>query len=223
MRKTKRLDRAELAPYLLDVPGEWTMAGRPLDPVPWSAIFPKDRPVELEVGFGKGLFLANSGIARPDTNFFGIEIVRKYQLYATERIALRKLPNVRTCCADAKRILREVVLPGSVSVVHVFFPDPWWKNKHKKRLLFTEEFAHLVVRVQKPGGVLHFVTDVHDYFEMVTELLRGVKELVPLPPPAENAPQHDMDYLTNFERKFRQEGRPIYRSRYEVEKKTVDG
>lgn len=214
MRKTKRLPREALAPFHIDIPGQWTMPGRALEPVPWSAVFPKPQPVELEVGFGKGLFLTNSGVARPDTNFFGIEIVRKYQLYATERIALRDLPNVRTCCADAKRILREMVEPETVSVVHVFFPDPWWKTKHKKRLLFTEDFAALVLRVLKPNGVLHFVTDVHDYFDMVTELLAAIPAFQLLPTPEENSPEHDMDYLTNFERKFRQEGRPIYRSRY---------
>ena len=214
MRKTKRLSREALTPYMLDVPGEWTMAGQPLAPIPWIDIFPKDQPVEVEVGFGKGLFLTTSGVARPETNFFGIEIVRKYQLYATERIALRDLPNVRTCCADAKRILHEVIAPESVAVVHVFFPDPWWKNKHKKRLLFTDEFAQLVLRVLKPAGVLHFVTDVGDYFGMVTELLSAVPAFKLLEPPAENTPEHDMDYLTNFERKFRREGRPIYRSRY---------
>ena len=214
MRKTKRLPREALSPFLLDIPGEWTMAGRPLDPIPWAAIFGQEHPVEVEVGFGKGLFLTNSGVARPETNFFGIEIVRKYQLYATERIALRNLPNVRTCCADAKRVLREVVTPESVAVVHVFFPDPWWKTKHKKRLLFTADFAELILRVLKPGGVLHFVTDVQDYFEMVTELLSGIPAFAPIDPPAENSPEHDMDYLTNFERKFRREGRPIHRSRY---------
>ena len=64
------------------------------------------------------------------------------------------------------------------------------------------------------AGVLHFVTDVQDYFEMVTELLSAVPAFALLPPPEENTPGHDMDYLTNFERKFRREGRPIYRSRY---------
>jgi len=214
VRKTQRLPREALTPYMLDVPGEWTMPGRTLDPVPWTTLFGNAHPVEVEIGFGKGLFLTTSGVARPDTNFFGVEIVRKYQLYATERVALRQLPNVRTCCADAKRILREVVLPESVAIVHVFFPDPWWKNKHKKRLLFTEEFAQLVLRVLKPGGVLHFVTDVKGYFEMVTEMLAGVLAFKLLDPPEENTPEHDMDYLTNFERKFRREGRPIHRSRY---------
>jgi tRNA (guanine-N7-)-methyltransferase len=148
-------------------------------------------------------------------NYFGIEIVRKYHLYAATRVALRRLTNVKTCCADAKRVLANHVVPGSVRTVHVFFPDPWWKKRHKKRLLFTEEFAAAVVRVLEPGGALHFVTDVSDYFTMVTAMLATLPALRELAPPVENTPQHDMDYLTNFERKFRKEGRPIYRARYE--------
>lgn len=156
----------------------------------------------------------SSGEANPHTNYFGIEWIRKYQLYATTRAAVRNLPNVKTCCADAKAVLRNHMPAGSVQTVHVFFPDPWWKTKHKKRLLFTADFATSVLKVLKPGGVLHFVTDVADYFAWVSETLAGIPEFTLQPPPSENSPQHDMDYLTNFERKFRKEGRPIYRSRY---------
>ena len=98
--------------------------------------------------------------------------------------------------------------------VHVYFPDPWWKTRHKKRLLFTPEFAAEVLRVLAPGGTLHFASDVADYFEWVTGTLAGVPQFERLPPPAEHSPEHDMDYLTNFERKFRKEGRPIYRAEY---------
>ena len=181
----------------------------------WPTLFGNANPVEIEVGFGKGLFLVTTGVAHPERNYFGVEIIRKYQMYAATRVASRALPNVKTCCDDAKRVLREFVPPASVAVVHVYFPDPWWKSRHKKRLLFTAEFAELVLRVLVPGGVLKFVTDVKDYFEMVTGLLAGVPAFRPLPPPPEHAPEHDMDYLTNFERKFRIEGRPIYRSEYE--------
>jgi tRNA (guanine-N7-)-methyltransferase len=180
----------------------------------WPSLFGNANPVEIEVGFGKGLFLVSSGEANPHVNYFGIEWIRKYQLYATTRAAVRNLTNVKTCCADAKAVLRDLIPAGSVRTVHVFFPDPWWKNRHKKRLLFTPDFAASVLKVLQPGGVLHFVTDVADYFEWVTGTLAAIPQFELLPPPAESAPQHDMDYLTNFERKFRKEGRPIYRSRY---------
>ncbi|MEO2091736.1 MAG: tRNA (guanosine(46)-N7)-methyltransferase TrmB [Gemmataceae bacterium] len=233
MRKPKKLSREELAPFVVELPeanpftrpaafaatsgsggSSATPAGRG-EALNWESLFGNANPVEVEVGFGKGLFLVSAGTAHPDVNYFGVEIVRKYQLYAANRVARRKLTNVKTCCADAKRVLAHHIPPGSVRTVHVFFPDPWWKTRHKKRLLFTDEFAAGVLRVLRPGGVLHFVTDVKDYFEMVTGLLATLPAFRELPPPAENTPQHDMDYLTNFERKFRKEGRPIYRSRYE--------
>ena len=229
MRKPKRLTREQLAPYVVEfpraVPARITDQGgsappplpapdRPAVVLDWPALFGNANPVEVEVGFGKGLFLVTTGVAHPERNYFGIEIVRKYQLYAATRVAVRHLPNVKTCGDDAKRVLRENVPAASVAVVHVYFPDPWWKAKHKKRTLFTEEFADLVLRVLIPGGHLKFVTDVRDYFEMVTELLAGVPAFRPLPPPPETEPTHDMDYLTNFERKFRMQGLPIYRSEY---------
>ena len=225
MRKPERLPPDKLAPF------QWTPAGdaarlrwgagpatdappEPPNRLDWVEIYGNGNPVEIEVGFGKGLFLVTSATANPDTNYFGVEIVRKYQLYATDRLARQNLTNARTCCADAARVMRDHVVPGSVAAVHVYFPDPWWKARHKKRTLFTPDFAGLVVNVLAPGGVLHFATDVPDYADMVAEVLAAVPELVPLPPPTEQPPEHDMDYLTNFERRFRKLGKPIRRSRH---------
>ncbi len=222
MRKTRRLSREELAPFVVELPGAQPnrrpgTGDRPpgTEPIDWRRLFGNDHPVEVEVGFGKGLFLLTAGLARPDRNFFGVEVVRKYQLYAAERVAVRGLPNVKTCCADAKAVLRDFIPADSVADVHVYFPDPWWKTRHKKRLLFTPDFAESVLRVLATGGRLHFVSDVADYFEMVTAMLAGMPAFRPLPSPDAGDPRHDMDYLTNFERKFRKEGRPIHRTLYE--------
>jgi tRNA (guanine-N7-)-methyltransferase len=219
VRKRRRLPAEALASYAWELPEEWR--GRPdrpprePTPIDWRELFGNENPVEIEVGFGKGLFLVTAASSHPERNFFGVEIVRKYQLCAATRIAVRGLSNVKTCCGDAKLVMRHFIVPGSVAAVHVYFPDPWWKARHKKRLLFTPEFADLVDRVLRPGGNLHFVSDVQEYFGMVTGLVAEVPAFRMLPPPEAGDPKHDMDYLTNFERKFRKEGRPIYRSRYE--------
>lgn len=219
MRKPRRLTADELAPYQLDLPAASPNRKPepdtpPPEPLDWAVLFGNSHPVEIEVGFGKGLYLVSTATANPGRNYFGIEIVRKYQLYAASRIAVRGLPNAKTACADAKAVLQQYVRPGSVADVHVYFPDPWWKTRHKKRLLFTPEFAASVLAVLAPGGTLHFVSDVADYFEWVTGTLAGIPQFQRLPPPSERPPEHDMDYLTNFERKFRKEGRPIYRADY---------
>jgi tRNA (guanine-N7-)-methyltransferase len=183
----------------------------------WSAVFGNEHPVDIEVGFGKGLFLLTSGQARPDVNFLGIEIFRKYQLYTATRLAKRGLKNVKVACADARTYLAERVTPDSVQAIHVYFPDPWWKTRHRKRRLFTADFAVSCQRVLQPGGRLFVVTDVESYHEIITETVAQHTRLRPEEVRAEKTPSHDFDYLTNFERKYRKEGRAIYRAVYRKE------
>jgi tRNA (guanine-N7-)-methyltransferase len=117
--------------------------------------------------------------------------------------------------ADARLFLRDCVPPGSVQAVHVYFPDPWWKKRHRKRRVFTPEFAAQCERVLRPGGLLHLVTDVEEYFGVMTELIGQQTRLCPITLPDPKEAEHDLDYLTNFERKFRKEGRPICRGCWE--------
>jgi tRNA (guanine-N7-)-methyltransferase len=208
VRRRTRLPLEELAPYLLETPD-------PPELLDWAAVFGDGRPVELEVGFGKGLFLVAEAPRRPDVGFVGVEIVRKYQLFTATRIAKRGLRNVRLACADGRLFLRDRAPAASLQAVHVYFPDPWWKKRHHKRRLFTPEFAAAVARALRPGGLLHFASDVEDYFRMAEWLIAAHTPLRPLPAPPEIAPAHDLDYLTNFERKARQGGRPVFRGRYE--------
>jgi tRNA (guanine-N7-)-methyltransferase len=168
----------------------------------------------MEVGFGKGLFLVTTAETRPDVHFVGVEIVRKYQLFTATRIAKRGLRNVRVACADARLFLRDYTASGSLDAMHVYYPDPWWKRRHEKRRLFTAEFTTQCARVLKPGGRLHLATDVEDYFQVMKALLAGEPALGELPPPPLNEPRHDLDYLTNFDRKFRQRGLPVFRAAY---------
>jgi tRNA (guanine-N7-)-methyltransferase len=206
VRRTRRLSLEQLAAYLLE--GQLTV----LD---WPAVFGNANPVEIEVGFGKGLFLVTAAHSRPDINFFGIEIARKYQLFAATRMARRGLRNVRLAKADARQFLRDFVPDASAQAVHVYFPDPWWKKRHLKRRVFTGGFAQQCERVLLPGGRLYVVTDVQAYYEIITELVTEHTRLQLVAPPAPSAAAHDLDYLTNFERKFRKEGRAIYRATYE--------
>jgi tRNA (guanine-N7-)-methyltransferase len=184
-------------------------------PIDWPALFGNPHSVEVEVGMGKGLFLLTEAMARPEANFFGIEIVRKYQLYAATRYAIRKLPNIKTACADAKALLRDHVPAGSVSAVHVYFPDPWWKKRHKKRRVFTPEFAADAARVLKPGGRLHVATDVEEYFGVMTGIVRAMPAFGELTAETSTAPVAEAGFQTNFERKARLKGTPVWRAVFE--------
>jgi tRNA (guanine-N7-)-methyltransferase len=208
VRRGVRLPLEQLAPYLLAVPD-------PPVPLDFPAVFGNARPVEMEIGFGKGLFLLNAAASRPKVNFLGVEIERKYQLFTTNRIAKRGLPNVRLVCADARAFLRDCIRADSLQALHVYFPDPWWKTRHHKRRLWTPEFAAECARVLRPGGRLHAATDVEEYFRIIAVHLAKQSSLSRLPPPAEKAHEHDLDFLTNFERKSLKAGRAVYRSLHE--------
>jgi tRNA (guanine-N7-)-methyltransferase len=228
LRRRPHLPLEQLAPYLLVEGGGWRVEGkdntshstlRPptsaLHPLDWREVFGNDHPVELEVGFGKGLFLLTAAQAHPEINFVGVEIVRKYQLFTATRLAKRGLSNVRVACADVSLYLPRWVAAESLQTIHVYFPDPWWKKRHHKRRVFTAEFVAECVRILRPGGQLHAVTDVEEYAAVMSALLAGQPSLRRLPLPPEKDPSHDLDYLTNFERKFRKQGKSIHRMLYE--------
>lgn len=178
---------------------------RPLD---WATVFGGDAPVEIEIGSGKGSFLVESAGSRPDTNFVSIEWARSYAEYVRDRVRRRDLRNVRVIRADAKRFFADHARAGSVAAIHVYFPDPWPKERHHKRRLIQPPFVAAAAAALEPGGEIRFVTDHEEYFEAATAVLDGEPALERVEFPEPGAP------LTNYERKYREEGRPIHRARY---------
>jgi tRNA (guanine-N7-)-methyltransferase len=187
-------------------------------PNPWDAsrLFGRQAPLEIEVGSGKGLFLASAAAARPESDFLGIEIARKYARFCAARVARAGLTNARILAGDALRLFRELLPDRSLAAVHVYFPDPWWKARHKKRRVMNDSFIADVARVLVPDGRLHFWTDVEEYFHTALAVIAGQPALAgPLPVPEQPA-EHDLDYRTHFERRMRQHGQPVFRSEFRL-------
>ena len=180
-------------------------------PLDWREFFQNENPVELDVGCGRGLFLVRASLANPHINYLGIELDFKEGRRAARRLMKRSLPNARVLGADVRDVFERFIHPHSVAVVHVYFPDPWWKRKHKKRRLFNDVFVDQLARVLQGGGLVHSWTDVEDYFQVIKALMDHHDQFEPLPPPPEHQPKDDMDYQTSFERKKRKEGKTIYR------------
>jgi len=177
-------------------------------------LFPRVAPLEIEVGSGKGLFLRTAAAMHRDVNFLGIEMARKYARFAASALAKRELPNAVVAAADALRIFHELLPDNSLSAVHVYFPDPWWKKRHRKRRVMRESFVADVQRTLLPGGTLHFWTDVKEYFDESLQLLAACTRLLgPFDVPEEPA-EHDMAYRTHFERRMRLHDEPVYRAEF---------
>jgi len=131
------------------------------------------RPVELDVGCGKGRFLLARARAFPATQFIGLE--RESARLARIDLTARRegLENVHLLRADAIAALTLHLPANLADAIYFFFPDPWPKRRHHRRRLFTPLFLDAVRRVLKPGGCFHLATDQADYFEMMQESLSG--------------------------------------------------
>ncbi|MEY4176887.1 MAG: tRNA ((7)-)-methyltransferase [Planctomycetota bacterium] len=210
-RALRKIDPAvELAEHLRELP---SLDPPPLDP---QTLFPQAAPLELEMGSGKGLFLERASAERPGHNFLGVELARKYAHFAAARLARARRSNARMISGDGLRLFREFLPDGCAVAVHVYFPDPWWKKRHRKRRVLNAAFLYDVVRVLVVGGKLHFWTDVEEYFQSTVELIAAAAPLLAGPHAVAEPPTlHDLDFRTHFERRTRKAGEPVYRVEYE--------
>ena len=183
-------------------------------PFSQAALFRREQPLEVEVGSGKGLFLAGAARANPGHNFLGIEVSLKYARYAAARLARQESDNAVVIGGDALALFREWIPEESLAAIHVYFPDPWWKKRHKKRRILNEQFLRDAERTLAPGGSFHFWTDVEEYFQATLELVTAIVKLEGPLPVAERPAEHDLDYCTHFERRTRQSQQPVYRAEF---------
>jgi len=179
-----------------------------------AELFRREQPLEVEVGSGKGLFLASASQKHPERNFLGIEIAHKYAYYAAARLERQQAANAIVVSGDALTLFRQWFPAASLAALHVYFPDPWWKKRHKKRRVLNEGFLRDVERTLRSGGRLHFWTDVEEYFQTTLELIAATIKLTGPLPVAEQAAEHDLDYRTHFERRTRKSELPVYRAEF---------
>jgi len=201
----------DLKPYFLTMNDVEDSFDGKLD---WPTFFGNDHPVEIDVGCGRGLFLYHASASNPQINYLGIELDYKEGRRGARRLQKRGDSNVRVLGGDVFYALRKFIAPHSVEAIHVYFPDPWWKRKHRGRRVFNDQFVELAAGLIRPEGLLHSWTDVEEYFGVISGLMNHHAQFETLPPPEERSPENDMDYQTGYERKKRQLGLPIYRGKW---------
>jgi tRNA (guanine-N7-)-methyltransferase len=142
-----------------------------------AAAFGRPAPTVLEIGFGMGEATATIAQTRPDVNFLGVEVFAAGIGALARRIDELKLANVRIIQHDAAEVVRDMIAPGELAGVHVFFPDPWPKTRHHKRRLIAHPFVGLLSSRLAAGGYLHCATDWQNYAEQMLTVLNEEKQL----------------------------------------------
>jgi tRNA (guanine-N7-)-methyltransferase len=172
------------------------------------------RAVEIEVGPGKGAFLLAAAAAHPDTFFLGIEASPAYARHAAAQLRKGGLGNARLLIDNARLYLQDRVPEGALARVHVYYPDPWPKRRHRGRRFFTEETPAVLHRCLAAGGLALVATDNPAYAGQIV-LLMGSSPLFERDRAEEDRllaspPGHGFS-PTNFERKYIEEGRVLRR------------
>lgn len=170
--------------------------------------FGNDHPVILEIGSGKGRFLIATATERPDVNVIGIEKALHYHRLIRDRVLKRHLPNIRLINHDAFLVLRDMIPDASLAELHIYFPDPWPRKKEQKRRIIRPEVLQEIRRVLVEGGSAIYVTDHQSYFEAAAPLIEAEFRSERRTPGPDDPPR------TNYEAKYRVEGRPIYEVRF---------
>ncbi len=167
--------------------------------------FDLSRPLEIEVGCGKGSFLTSRAKAHPECDFLGIERMLDRVRSFDSKCRRFMIPNASVLRLEALYTFHYLLPAHHARKVYVFFPDPWPKKKHHSHRLFGPLFLNALWKRLEVGGTLEFATDHQEYFETVCECFRSdarFERVDPMPRPKE--------VWTEFETMFREQGLPIY-------------
>jgi tRNA (guanine-N7-)-methyltransferase len=169
------------------------------EPLDLAAVFGRKAPTVLEIGFGMGETTATIAAAHPETDYLGIEVHTPGVGSLLKLIAEGNLTNVRVVQHDAVEVVRDMIAPGTLAGIHIFFPDPWPKKRQQKRRLIKTDFVSLLATRLAPGAYFHCATDWEEYAQQMLEVLGGE-------PLLENtadgfAPRPDYRPLTKFEQR----------------------
>lgn len=190
----------------------WPEYGLSLEdgPLVWAAIFGREAPRVLEIGFGMGDSLLQMAREEPDKDFIGIEVHPPGVGALVNNAAKAGVRNLRVYLADAVDVLNECIAEDSLQRVQIYFPDPWHKKKHHKRRIIQPPLVALLARRLTPGGLLHLATDWEAYAEHMSEVLAAEPLLENCADADRFVSRPDFRPVTKFERRGERLGHGVW-------------
>ncbi|MBF0254426.1 MAG: tRNA (guanosine(46)-N7)-methyltransferase TrmB [Candidatus Omnitrophica bacterium] len=195
-----------------------TASNKPV--IGFNSPVPLTQPLEFEIGCGKGRFLIDRAGHHPHTGFIGIDIWWRFLKFAVKRVENLGLSNIRFYKAEAFDFLQNVLPDQSVSVFHIYFPDPWPKKRQKKNRLFSKEFLELASRKSTDNAVIRVTTDHEDYYLQMCGTVIASEGRWAVQSKRSGISNSPDDTPTHYEAKYRAEGRTLHYA--EFVKRTVN-
>jgi tRNA (guanine-N7-)-methyltransferase len=182
-----------------------------VEPLTLAELFPKPQPLEVELGCGDASFLVEFARRHPERNFVGVERLLG-RIQKLDRKGRRAgLANLRGVRIESSYFLQFLLPPHSAAALHIYFPDPWPKKKHRKHRLIGGNFPALARAALASGGAVYLRTDDADYFQQMTEVFAASRDFQKIETPVELA-----ELTTDFERDFNSKGIRILRAAYRL-------
>jgi tRNA (guanine-N7-)-methyltransferase len=179
--------------------------------LPLGQLFAKAQPLEIELGAGDGSFLVDYAALHPDRNFIGVERLLG-RLRKIDRKGRRaKLTNLRALRIESAYFLEYLLPAHSAMALHVYFPDPWPKRKHRRHRLINDRFPIVAHQALAARGTVYLRTDDLDYFTQMTSVFAGTPLFNPV-----DSPQKLLCVITDFERNFQARGVGTLRAAYQA-------
>ncbi len=178
-----------------------------LDP---EQLFPKAQPLEVELGCGDASFLVEYARRNPEKNFIGVERLLGRISKLDKKGRRAGLTNLRGVRIESSYFLQYLLPQNAASALHIYFPDPWPKKKHRRHRLINESFPALASATLAPGGKIYLRTDDKDYFSQMTEVFGADKKFQKIETPIELS-----ELLTDFEKDFRASGISTLRAAFQ--------
>jgi tRNA (guanine-N7-)-methyltransferase len=182
-----------------------------VQPLAVAQLFPRPQPLEVELGCGDASFLVEYAQRNPAKNFIGVERLLGRLQKLDRKGGRAGLKNTRGLRIESAYFLQYLLPAHAASALHVYFPDPWPKKKHRRHRLINEGFPALARTALAPAGNVFLRTDDADYFQQMNEVFAAAPEFEKIETPPELA-----EIVTDFERDFNAQGIPTLRAAWRL-------
>lgn len=175
----------------------------------WSDLFGNKNPIKLELGMGRGDFIIEMAKTYPNINFIGLEINDSQMVMAIKNLERLKLPNLKLINADASNIAE--YFGKEIDTIYLTFSEPWPKKIDEKKRFTHFTYLKLYDRIFKKHKHIILKTDNKGLFAYSLETLSQywyVFDKISLD--LHNDERQISNIMTNYEKQYQKEGRPIY-------------